>query len=59
MPAATPRIAAGTVRAQLARIYAKAGVGSQTALIATFVEELVDPSLLADRQVQAGREMTP
>ena len=57
--AAMRGVAAGTVRAQLARIYAKAGVGSQTALIASFVEELVDPSLLADRQVQAGREMTP
>lgn len=34
--------AAGTVRAQLARVYAKAGVGSQSALMALFMEELVD-----------------
>ncbi len=34
--------AAGTVRAQLARIYAKAGVGSHKALVALFVEELID-----------------
>lgn len=38
--------AAGTVRAQLARIYAKAGVASHTALLALFVEELIDASLL-------------
>ncbi|MXO70644.1 helix-turn-helix transcriptional regulator [Alteraurantiacibacter buctensis] len=38
--------AAGTVRAQLARIYAKAGVASHTALLALFVEELIDTSLL-------------
>ena len=34
--------AAGTVRAQLTRVYAKAGVRSQSALIALFMEELVD-----------------
>lgn len=34
--------AAGTVRAQLARVYAKAGVKSQVALMALFVDELVD-----------------
>jgi DNA-binding CsgD family transcriptional regulator len=34
--------AAGTVRAQLARVYAKAGVRSQSALMALFMEELVD-----------------
>ncbi|PKP90678.1 MAG: LuxR family transcriptional regulator [Alphaproteobacteria bacterium HGW-Alphaproteobacteria-14] len=33
--------ASGTVRAQLARIYAKAGVESQTGLIALFLDELV------------------
>ncbi|WP_079732027.1 LuxR C-terminal-related transcriptional regulator [Novosphingobium mathurense] len=38
--------AAGTVRAQLARIYAKAGVTSHTALLALFVDELIDTSLL-------------
>ncbi|WP_225007322.1 helix-turn-helix transcriptional regulator [Novosphingobium percolationis] len=35
--------AAGTVRAQLTRIYAKAGVASQTALVALFLEDLIDP----------------
>ncbi|MCY1648829.1 helix-turn-helix transcriptional regulator [Caulobacter sp. SL161] len=34
--------AAGTVRAQLARVYAKAGVNSQSALMALFLEELVE-----------------
>lgn len=34
--------AAGTVRAQLARVYAKAGVRSQSALMALFMEELVE-----------------
>lgn len=33
--------AAGTVRAQLTRIYAKAGVGSQVELMALFMDELV------------------
>lgn len=33
--------AAGTVRAQLARVYAKAGVDSQSSLIALFLEELI------------------
>lgn len=33
--------AAGTVRAQLARIYAKAGVSSRTQLVALFIEELL------------------
>lgn len=33
--------APGTVRAQLARVYAKAGVDSQSGLIALFLEELV------------------
>lgn len=35
--------AAGTVRAQLARVYAKAGVESQSGLIALFLEELIGP----------------
>lgn len=35
--------ATGTVRAQLTRIYAKAGVGSQSALVASFLEDLIDP----------------
>jgi DNA-binding CsgD family transcriptional regulator len=34
--------AAGTVRAQLARVYSKAGVDSHSALIALFLEELID-----------------
>ena len=34
--------AAGTIRAQLARIYAKAGVHSQVGLMALMVEDLVD-----------------
>ncbi|GAA0757781.1 DNA-binding CsgD family transcriptional regulator [Erythromicrobium ramosum] len=33
--------AAGTVRAQLTRVYAKAGVDSQSGLIALFLEELI------------------
>lgn len=39
--------AAGTVRAQLARVYAKAGVDSQSGLIAQFLEELI---ALPDRE---------
>ena len=35
-------VAEGTVRAQLARVYAKAGVRSQVALMALFVDELVE-----------------
>lgn len=34
--------AAGTVRAQLARAYAKAGVGSRAALLSLFIEDLLD-----------------
>ncbi len=34
--------ASGTVRAQLTRVYAKAGVGSQAGLMAHFLEDLVD-----------------
>ncbi|MBU6266735.1 MAG: hypothetical protein KGN34_04280 [Sphingomonadales bacterium] len=36
--------APGTVRAQLARVYAKSGAGSQAALIALFIEELIEPA---------------
>lgn len=39
--------ATGTVRAQLARVYAKAGVDSQSGLIAQFLEELI---ALPDRE---------
>lgn len=41
--AAMRNAAEGTVRAQLTRIYAKAGVNSQSSLIATFLDELIDP----------------
>lgn len=42
--AALRNAAPGTVRAQLARVYAKAGVNSQVALMALFMEDLVsDP----------------
>ncbi len=34
--------AEGTVRAQLTRIYAKAGVRSQSSLIASFLDEMID-----------------
>ena len=34
--------AAGTVRAQLSRIYAKAGVTSQVMLIGSFIDEFLD-----------------
>lgn len=36
------KTAAGTVRAQLARAYAKAGVGSRAALVSLFIEDLLD-----------------
>lgn len=39
--------APGTVRAQLTRVYAKAGVNSQSALIALFLDDLIDPAMLA------------
>jgi len=44
--------AAGTVRAQLARVYAKAGVDSQSGLIALFLEELI--ALPGDRSAIEG-----
>ncbi|MCW6535977.1 helix-turn-helix transcriptional regulator [Sphingomonas lycopersici] len=47
--------AAGTIRAQLARIYAKAGVNSQTSLIALFIEELVEPIIHVDRAEAPNR----
>lgn len=40
--------ATGTVRAQLTHVYAKAGVGSQSALVALFLDDLIDPALLSD-----------
>ena len=48
--------ATGTVRAQLARIYAKAGVASHTALLALFVDELIDTSLLDAAGSKGERE---
>ena len=36
--------AMGTVRAQLTRVYAKAGVNAQSALIALFLDDLIDPA---------------
>jgi DNA-binding CsgD family transcriptional regulator len=41
--------ALGTVRAQLTRVYAKAGVNSQSALVALFLDELIDPATMKDR----------
>ena len=40
--------ALGTVRAQLTRVYAKAGVNSQSALVAVFLDELIDPATMKD-----------
>lgn len=45
--------AQGTVRAQLTRIYAKAGTTSQTGLIALFMEELIDPASTLGHQAEA------
>ncbi len=45
--------APGTVRAQLTRVYAKAGVGSQSALIALFLDDLIDPAMLTTRKAPA------
>jgi DNA-binding CsgD family transcriptional regulator len=49
--------ATGTVRAQLARVYAKAGVDSLTALLATIIEDLIEAPALVSRgaaPVEAG-----
>jgi DNA-binding CsgD family transcriptional regulator len=51
--AALRHTAAGTVRAQLASVYAKAGVNSQVALMAQFVEDLVDAPAAAAAQHSA------
>ena len=48
--------AVGTVRAQLARVYAKAGLHSQSALVASFLEDLIDPAALASSEPGAGSE---
>lgn len=47
--------AAGTVRAQLTRVYAKASVGSQSSLIALFLDELIDTPM---RQQVDQREIS-
>lgn len=41
--------AEGTIRAQLAKVYAKAGVSSQTGLVSLFFEDLLDIDLVADQ----------
>jgi hypothetical protein len=42
------------VRAQLTRIYAKAGTTSQTGLIALFMEELIDPATTLGQEAAHG-----
>ena len=37
--------AEGTVRSQLSQVYAKAGLNTQSALMAVFIDDLVDPLL--------------
>jgi DNA-binding CsgD family transcriptional regulator len=49
--------ASGTVRAQLARIYAKAGVANRAGLVALFVEDLL-PGLPAPAAQASGAEIT-
>lgn len=44
--------ATGTVRAQLARVYAKSGVKSQAGLMALFLDELVEPKNMSGRMAQ-------
>lgn len=48
--------AAGTIRAQLARIYAKAGVGSHAGLLAIFVEGLLDMPVVAPALTATGED---
>ncbi|MEZ5681946.1 MAG: LuxR C-terminal-related transcriptional regulator [Erythrobacter sp.] len=43
--AAMRNSAEGTVRSQLSQVFAKAGVKNQSALIAIFVDDLIDPLL--------------
>jgi DNA-binding CsgD family transcriptional regulator len=43
------RAAVGTVRAQLTRIYAKAGVASHSALVSLFLDDLIDPDLIGHK----------
>jgi len=51
--------AAGTVRAQLTRVYAKAGVRGHTGLIALFLDDLIDPAALAQEQEADGAASEP
>lgn len=48
--------AAGTVRAQLTKIYSKAGVNSQSSLIALFLEDLIDPAI-GERFAQTSEDL--
>jgi DNA-binding CsgD family transcriptional regulator len=48
--------AAGTVRAQLARVYAKAGVSNRAGLIALFLEDLLAGLPTPARPAEAARE---
>ena len=45
--AAMRKSAEGTVRSQLSQIYAKAGVKNQPGLVATFIDDLIDPLIAA------------
>jgi DNA-binding CsgD family transcriptional regulator len=47
--AAMRSAAAGTVRAQLTKVYAKAGVTGHSALISLFLDDLIDPAMLQPR----------
>ncbi|MFM9936884.1 MAG: helix-turn-helix transcriptional regulator [Novosphingobium sp.] len=46
--------ASGTVRAQLTRIYAKAGVSSHTGLIALFLDDLMDPAFAPSEDTEGA-----
>lgn len=56
--AALRTAAPGTVRAQLARVYEKAGVRSRSALAALFLEDLIAEPV-ADPAVRASRSSSP
>lgn len=45
--------AEGTVRAQLAKVYAKAGTSSQTGLVSLFFEDLLDIDLVPTRPLES------
>ncbi|MDQ4419496.1 hypothetical protein OOT33_03460 [Sphingobium sp. DEHP117] len=42
--------AVGTIRAQLTRIYAKAGVAGHTGLVTLFLDDLIDPDLIRSKE---------